>query len=127
MKTAILFAAAQALISMPMDARKKERPATQEPIVKGCIQISEIRSHRMGLTVGPGLDAMVDNGCDGPMRIIVSIAYYDNSEIQFKNGRESATVAPGTRWQLQHRIFDDEDARRLKTARIIGVTVIAQR
>lgn len=103
--------------------RKADAP-TQDAITQGCVVVSDIRSHRMGWRVGPGLDALVHNGCGRPISVTVFIAYYDAEGVQFASSSESANMAPVSDWRFRHVPFGEERLARFRSGKVISVSLM---
>jgi hypothetical protein len=120
--------AALILASQPGALAKKPKPPkqpTQADFQKGCISVTDIYSHRYGFTTSPGLEADVHNTCDRSVLATFTIAYFDRDGLQFGNGLESMTMAPGASWHLHHVAnLTGIERGRLKFAEIIGVLTV---
>jgi hypothetical protein len=111
---------------------KQPKPTTQEAIVKGCIEVGRIYSHKLSIFSGvgayvPGLEGVVSNGCASPMSVTLTVGYFDRQGNQFGSAPEMMTVASGADFSFFHaaRLYG-LDQGRLSIASVIAVTAYAQ-
>ena len=111
-------------------AKKPKRPKlpTQDAFSQGCVTVSTIYYHGWAAFVPePGIDAKVHNSCNAAAQVFLTLAYFDAKGVQFGNGTEFMTMAPGADWQLHHQAqVYGSDRARLKLVKFISAIVDSQ-
>jgi hypothetical protein len=129
MKPLILITALAALIGPAFAAKKPKppKPPSQEPIVKECITVFDIRSHSLSILSGigapePGIEAKIKNDCQVTAWVFLHIGYFDRRGGQFASGIAHVTVGADVTYNLYHpaEVFG-LDRGALKLARILKV------
>lgn len=113
------------LLTQPLSAGKKQpksQPQKQEDVTQGCVTVTNIFFNKYHFGERPSVEAVVINGCPTTKNIIVTFGYFEGAE-QYKDVRDSITLAEGARRHLYHGTEGSDDWVRMENAKVISVDV----
>lgn len=110
--------------SLAFAAKHRTPPPPDQPdIVKGCLVVSDIHSHKFGWTSSAGVSAVATNNCDSAVEVFIRAAYFNADGYQFKDDIASETIAAHAKWLvfIGPKGSGNPDTRTLKRAEITSV------
>jgi hypothetical protein len=108
------------LLTSGFEAFAKKPVQRQAPIEDGCIRVDDIGGHNTIFGGSPWLQANVQNHCQVPVRVFLTIAWFDKSGTELGTSIASETVAGGARWVMQSVPNFDQRSKYL----VRGATII---